>query len=86
MPTMIESHVVQGGSGGKTGDVPAQFRTGPIGTNNHSECVPPNQGADSPLKRGITGRDVFTGCGNRVDVGRMGAIGDLRSCAPGVID
>ena len=86
MPKVIESHVVQGGGGGKTCNVPAQFRTGPIGTNNHSESVPPNQGADSPLKRGITGRDVFGGCRNRVDVGRMRAIGNLRSCAPGVID
>ena len=86
MPKMIESHVVQGGGGGKTCNVPAQFRTGPIGTNNHSECVPPNQGADSPLKRGITGRYVFTGYRNRVDVGRMGAVGNLHSRAPGVID
>jgi hypothetical protein len=69
-----------------TGDVPAEIAFAAIGTYDRRHRVPAHIRANALLDRGIAGRALFKVRRDRVDVGRVGRVRDVRAGAARLVD
>ena len=67
---MIEAYIVQGGAGGKAGNMSAQALVVIIAAHHHGQRVPAHQRADAALHEDITGHHLFFGGCDGVGKGR----------------
>ena len=68
VPEVIEPYIVQGCRGSKTSDVSAQLGCFLIGSDDHCQGVPANEGANSPLQSMIAIASFFMCCWYGIDV------------------
>jgi hypothetical protein len=53
---VVESHLIEGGAGGKGGDVAADARMLAVGSHHHGHGVPADDALDAPLDLAAAGK------------------------------
>ena len=69
---VIETHLVQGGQGGVSRDMPAHPQISGIGPDDHRHRIPPDVGLDKTFHRQVPGIGRFLIRRNGIEVGRRG--------------
>jgi len=85
-PEMIETDFIQSRRRGITRDVAAILATHPVCLNDHYHCVPANIGLDASFDGTITRIFGLPAGGNRVHVGGVGAVRQIRAGAARKVD
>ena len=83
---VVVADIHQGRRGGEGGDVPPQFTGKAIGLHHHGHGVPAHEGADAPLHGPVAGKLLLAGDGDGVEVGGVGAEGQIGPRASRLVD
>ena len=83
---VVVGDIDQGRRGGEAGDVPAQLGREPIGLDHHRHRIPAHQRADAPLQRQIARKGLLGLDRDGVQIGGVGAVGQIGARAPGLVD
>ena len=84
-PEVVVADVVQGRRRGEARDMTAHVRV-PVRAQHHGECVPPDVGANAVLELVVAGRTLFAMWRDGVDVGGIGAVGQIGARSSRLLD
>ena len=81
-PEVVEPHVVQRGGGGEAGDVAAEIQVALAGAQHHRDRVPADDRAQPVLELVVARGALLEVRRDGVEVGRVGAVREVRPLAP----
>ena len=83
---MVVRDVDQRRAGCEAGDMTTELARQPVGLHDHGHRIPAYEGADPTFHRAIAGKRILLGQRDGVQVGGIGAVGEVGARPAGLVD